>query len=152
MAVEIGMVYLVDISAEYDLGSLSGTGYNGLHLVGCQVLRFINNEVNPHQTSAANVGKRSNLKFFIIQKFPDLSVVLIVLGELIPNDSEVIEKGLHIWVKFRVNISGEISYVLVREGDNGTGQINLMIAPTILYRCGHGEQGLSCSGLSSHGH
>ena len=42
--VQIGLVYLVDVSGEYYLGALSGTGDDGLDLVRSEVLGLVYDE------------------------------------------------------------------------------------------------------------
>jgi hypothetical protein len=46
LCVEIRGVDLVDVPGEDDLGVFAGTGDDGLHFVGCQVLRFVHDETD----------------------------------------------------------------------------------------------------------
>jgi hypothetical protein len=58
MDAEVGVVDLVDVAGEDNLGAFAGPGDNGLDLVRGQVLGLVDDHEHLHQAAAADVGQR----------------------------------------------------------------------------------------------
>ena len=54
LCIQVGGINLVDIAGKYDFCALAGPGDDGFHLVGGQVLGFINNKADIRQASATD--------------------------------------------------------------------------------------------------
>ena len=62
--VQIGLVYLVDVSGKDYLGALSGAGDDGLDLVRGEVLGLVYDEEDVAEAAAADIGQRVDYQFF----------------------------------------------------------------------------------------
>ena len=56
LTVQIGLVYLLNITGKHHFCTFAGTGDDGLNLMRSQVLGFINNTVGLAQTAPADKG------------------------------------------------------------------------------------------------
>ena len=54
LAVQIRLVYLLDITGEHHFGSFASTGDNSFYFMWSQVLCFINDTISFTQTTSAN--------------------------------------------------------------------------------------------------
>jgi hypothetical protein len=54
------MIDLIDVTGKDNLRAFAGARNDRLHLVGSQILSFIDYEEDPLQTAPANVGQRGD--------------------------------------------------------------------------------------------
>ena len=74
--VQIGLVYLLDISGKDNLCPLSGSGNDSLNLVRCKILRLIYNKEDIGEASAADICKRRDKQLLSAQHILNLHILL----------------------------------------------------------------------------
>ena len=152
LAVQVGLVNLLDIAGEHHLGTFSGTGDDGFDFMRGQVLGFVNDAVGFAQASSADEGQGLD---------DQLSALLHVVQpfqfggggrELMLDDVQVVEEGLHVGGYFFLCVAGQEADVFVGQGYDGACQQDLFVVAHLPQGSGQGQQGLSGAGLACQGH
>ena len=89
--VQIGLVYLVDVSGEDYLSAFSGTGDDGLDLVRSEVLGLVHDEEDVAEAAAADIGQRVDYQFLATEHILDLGDFLTGGREAALDDVQVVE-------------------------------------------------------------
>jgi len=157
--VEIGVVDLVDVAGEDDLGAFAGPGDNGFDFVGGEVLDFIDDHELVGDGAAADVGEGLHDEFAFEEEFVDalfagfaVGIVEVAAagGEEV---AEVVEDGLHPHGEFFVFVAGEVADVAA-EGDDGPRGEEFVVALVFidpLHAGGEGEEGFAGAGGADEG-
>ena len=132
LRVQVGRVYLVDISREHNLGVVSSTCDDRFHLVRRQILRLIHNKENVAQATPTDVGQRRDHQFLLLHHLRDLLKLLIRLLVLILNELQVVPQWLHIGIQLAFDVSWQEPNILVRKRYDGAGQKNLLKVAALL--------------------
>ncbi len=152
--VHIGVVNLVRIAREHDLGAFARAGEDGLDLVGREVLGFVHDEVLLGDGAAADVGEGLDAQvarlFELSGRHGGAAAQLHVGGD---DEFEVVVDGLHVGPQLLVHIAGQVAEVAAH-GHDGSAHEQFVVALVIhdlLQARGDGEQRLARAGLAQQG-
>src|SRR5438874_5276778 len=117
--VHVGIVDLVRVAGEDDLGVVADAGDDRLHLVRRQVLRLVDDDVLIWNASSADVGERLDRHQAEIDQLA-VAAARFLVGAGEPHEElDVVVDGLHPRVEFLLDGPGEKSDVLA-EREDGT--------------------------------
>mmetsp|Transcript_19691 Transcript_19691/g.33781 ORF Transcript_19691/g.33781 Transcript_19691/m.33781 type:complete len:217 (+) Transcript_19691:533-1183(+) len=151
-AVQVRCIDLLDVAREDDLGALAGARDDRLHLQRRQVLRLVHDEEHLLKASAADVGEGRDDQLLAVEHVLDvlpsprrgrlllrlLGVAVRVAGgrggKLVLDDTQVVVEGLHVRVDLGVHVPRQVPDVAVAEGDDGPGEVDLLVSVLLLQR------------------
>ena len=149
--VEVGLVYLVDVTGEDDLSSFAGTGDDGFYFVRGEVLGFVYDEEGVGERAAADVGERADEQLLSAEHLFYFYVFFTVAAEVLFYYGKVVVKREHVWANFFFGVAREESYFLVLERYYRTGKEYLVVEVGLCQGSRQGNEGLSSAGSAGEG-
>ena len=145
--VEVGVIDLVRVAGEDDLGVFASAGDDGFDFVGGEVLRFINDHVLAGDGASTDIGEGFEMKHAHIDKFlVGASAAFVFLGET-HQEFDVIEDGLHPRAELVFESTGEVAEVATHREDRAADEEALikLFFEGGLEASGDSEQRFACS-------
>ena len=149
--VEVGLVYLVDVTGEDYLGSFAGTGDDGFHFVRGEVLGFVYDEEGVGEGAATDVGERADEQLLAAEHLFYFYVFFTGVAEVLLYYGKVVVKRQHVRANLFFGVAREESYFLVLERYYRAGKEYLVVEMGLGQGSGQGYEGFSCAGGTGEG-
>ena len=113
LAIQIGLVNLLDITGKHHLRTLTCAGNDSLYFMWSQVLGFINDTIGLTQATPADKRQRLNHQLFTFLHILKAFYLTGIGGELVLDYIQIIEQRLHVGSHLFIGITGQEPQVLI---------------------------------------
>jgi hypothetical protein len=115
--IDVGVVDLLRVAREHDLGALTAARDDGLHLVGRQVLRLVDDQELVRQAAATDVREGLDLDGAALEQLEKAAPTRRLGAALREQELEVVEDRLHPGVELLVDVSRQEADVAAERHD-----------------------------------
>ena len=145
---------MVRVAGEDDFCALADACDDGFDFVWGEVLCFVDDDVLVGDGTASDVGEGFDLEESHVDEFfVAATAAAFVFFVESHEEFDVVEDGLHPWVEFVLDASGEVSDVF-SEGEDGASDEEFAVGlffGGFLEACGECDEGFSGTGLAEEG-